>query len=716
MTCAFCQLPVPPSSVPGAGDVPAYCCYGCRFAAEITQARGDTGQLSWLFARLGVAIFLTMSLMMFSMFGYRQQIAAGQGVAATEISSQLGGLMQYLSLLFATPVFLLLGFPVFAHAVDQTRRRVASTDALIILGVAAAFLYSYLATLTGRGETYYETACAILVFVTLGRWLEARGRLRASDAIAALQRLLPDRIAVERDGCNIEIAAAEVRVGDRLRILAGQRIAADGRILTGRAAVDEQLVTGESTPVEKGPGDQVRTGTLNLDGTLHIEVTSDAAASTLARLTALLDAARRSRGRYHRLADRIAAVFLPVTIVVAIVAAVLGYHRGGWSAAILSPLAVLLIACPCALGISTPAAIWVALGAAASRRIIIRDAETLERLSDVQTICFDKTGTLTSPDARVAEFILAEGEDESVVRRRAAAVAGHSTHVLCLAVLDYLDESSPSDAPLCESSTIPGRGVLADMDGVEIVLGSAALMADRGLRMTDTLQRHVERLLESAGPIMLIGWQDRVRGLFAFDESLRDDATSAMAELRRMKIELCVLTGDHVARGRRLAQRLKVPVHAALLPEEKVRHVFELRNRGRSVAVIGDGLNDAPAMASADVGIAMGCGADVTRDSAAVCLAGDDLAAIPWLLRLGRRTVRTIQLNLLWGFAYNSVGMMLAATGRLSPLFAAGAMVCSSLFVVANSLRLAKEQPRLNLVAHHIQHAPAAPMVKEAAI
>lgn len=671
--------------------------------------------MNWLLARLGIAVFLSMSVMMFSVFGYRQEIAAGQGVSATELTTQLGSLMQYLSLLFATPVFLLLGAPIFSHATGLSRYRYAPTDALVLLGVAAAFLYSYVSTLRGRGETYYETACGILVFVTLGRWLEARGRLRASDAISALERLLPDTVTVQRDGHTVEIAPREVCRGDILTVHAGERICADGRIESGAAAIDERIVTGESAAIEKRAGDLVRAGTLNLDGTLRIRATADGGLSTIARLSALLDAAKNSRGRYQRLSERVAAFFLPITIAAAIVASVLGYLRSGADEAILSPLAVLLIACPCALGIATPAAIAVALGAAARRRIIIRDAETLERLSGIRAVCFDKTGTLTSAEARLVEFSACDASDPELLQR-SANVAACSRHALPTALVQHAYRAGITPKPSEGVRTIPGRGLIAGAEKNRIAIGSVALMHDLDFGFNETCRTYIQRHEACGHSIMLVGWDERVRGVFAFDESLRDGARVTIRELTGMGVAPLVLTGDHEHRGRRVAEALNCTVHAGLLPEDKVHHVREIRTSIGPVAVVGDGLNDAPALAAADVGIAMGCGADVARDSAAVCLAGDELESIPWLLGLGHRTVRVIRINLLWAFAYNSVGIALAVGGKLSPLFAAGAMVANSLFVVGNSMRIGIDSvPALPKERPENKTAPISPLLEHAA-
>mgnify|MGYP002622355742 CR=1 FL=1 len=688
MNCAFCYLPISPAAESSPAGGPLYCCYGCRFAAEVTNARGEEGQVNWMLARLGIAVFMTMSVMMLSMFAYRQQAAGGIG--DSQVGEQLGGLLQYASLLFATPVFILLGVPIFQAAMQQMRSGVVSTDALVVIGVGAAFVYSYVSTLRGVGHSYYETACAVLVFMTLGRWLEARGKLRASEAVRALERLLPDEVRVSRNGETLNLRPEAIVPGDILHVAAGDRIATDGEVLRGRAHVDEQLVSGESTPVLRDVGDVVRAGTLDVDGALQVRATAVGSASALGRLIELLEAARRSRSGYQRLADRIATVFIPLTVLLAIAGAALGFQRGGADDAILTALAVLLIACPCALGIATPTAIWVSLGRAAARRILIRDGQTLETLARVRCLLFDKTGTLTSGLPSIAEVVVADG---AVVSRedvllQAAALASTSRHALSQTLTSAAASPPPAANEVAESRTIAGRGVVATLRGTPVALGSPALMRDEGLFLDASLEAALAKAHREARTVACIGWDGRVQAVFTFDEVLRPDAADVMERLHRSRFDVAVLTGDHAARGKAMAASLGVPVHAELRPEQKLRHVIEAKARGGCVAMVGDGLNDAPALAAADVGIAMGCGADLTRESAAICLAGNDLMSIDWLVQLSRRTVRTIKVNLFWAFVYNLIGIGLAMAGMLSPIFAAGAMVVSSLLVLANSLRL----------------------------
>jgi len=681
--CDFCHLPIPRAhrlqNEPSRTRL--YCCYGCRLASDITGRRGESGQVNWMLTRLGVAVFLSMAVMMFSMFGYRQQIAGG---APTEIAVQLDAVLRYASLLFATPVLFLLGIPIAINAIEQARRGIVSIDGLVMLGVAAAFAQSYVATLAGQGQTYFETGCAILVFVTLGRWLEARGRLRASDAIDSLDSLFPAEVEVERDGKRQAIRAADVRMGDLVLVAAGGRIPADGWIESGRAHIDEQIVTGESTPVVRDSGDEVRAGTIDLDGGLRIRATATGSTSTLGRLIRLIEDARRSKSRYERLSERLAAVMVPLTVTLAIAAVYLGTRRGAAMDGVMAGLSVLLIACPCALGIATPMAICVALGQAASRHILFRDAETLEKLASLRFVCLDKTGTLTTGEPRVGEFRLMPSAEIPTAEALslAAGLAETSSHSLSRAVVSFARSRGITSRPADESAVVAGRGLIGSVAGHRVALGNMAIMSESGKTAGSADARTAAFL-----------WiDDSLRGEFRFEEFLRPNSRMALDELRAARFEIAVLTGDHRARGESLAGELGVPVHSELLPEHKLRIINEYRNQRGPIAMVGDGLNDAPALAAADVGIALGCGADLTREAAGVCLLGNDLAAVPWVIRLSQRTVRTIKENLFWAFAYNIVGVGLALNGKLSPVFAAGAMVVSSLLVVGNSLRLAHDR------------------------
>ncbi len=691
--CAYCHLPIPRLAVLRAGraDEPVYCCYGCRLAAQITTAQHEQGGATWMLTRLGTAVALSMVVMVFSLPMYGQEVYGVDLTEGSPLVVQLTGLFRYASLVLSAPVFILLGLPILSNAMDQIRRGIVSTDALVVLGVAATFVYSYVSTVTDSGRTYYETACMVLVLITLGRYLEATGKLKASSAVAAMESLMPDEVRVTRGGDELILKATEVRVGDTVHIAAGERIAVDGSIESGEAHVDERIVTGEAEPVVKKAGDAVPAGAINLDGTLAIRASAVGAESTLGRLTALLEEAKRSKGRFERLADRVSTVFVPCIVILAVVSAALGWRRAGGEEAIMSGLAVLLISCPCALGIATPMAIWVAFGRAASHGVLFRNGSAVEALSKVRAVAFDKTGTLTTGVPTVSSFIGADQDAASQMETigAAAALGATSRHLLSLSVVAYAQEKGVALGGACNARTVAGRGVVGEVGGATVRLGNVAMMRDERVEFDEAIGKAMRDVVDGGQAIACVGVDRRVAGLFSFSETLRTESRAAIEEISRgLGCAVRVLTGDHGARGRAIAEELGVETLAELSPADKMDRLADLRREVGPVAMIGDGLNDAPALAFADLGMAMGCGADVSREAADVCLLGDDLTAVPWSMRLARQTVKTVKLNLFWAFSYNVIGIPLAMTGRLSPMFAALAMVISSLIVVTNSLRL----------------------------
>ncbi len=649
-----------------------------------------------MLTRLGLAVFLSMGVMVFSMLGYGQDVYGRESADDSSLAGALFSVMRYTSLILATPVFLLLGVPILASAWEQLRARVVSTDALIMLGVIGALVYSYISTFADRGAVYYETACMILVLLTLGRYLEATGKLRASDALRGLREMMPDEVALWRDGRAVTVRAGDVRVGDVLLVRAGERCAADGVVEAGSAHVDEQMVTGESVPVEKSAGDTIHAGALSTDGTLHVRASAVGTNGTLARLIALLEKARASRSPFERLADRLATMFVPVVVVLAILGALLGFSREGAGEAMMTFLAVLLIACPCALGIAAPLAVWVALGAAARQGILFRDGETLERLAQVRAAAFDKTGTLTTgePTVQSVTFHTGDSRGQESLLRIAAALAVGSTHALSRSIVAYAEKVSVRDWTPLAARTVPGRGLEALVDGAPVLLGSVAMMEEAGVCFGAPLRAEVERIRAAGQGVVCLGVGAVVAAVFSIAELLRPEAKPVLDELGHSGIAVTVLTGDHAARGRQIGAALEVPVLAELKPADKVAWLEAQRARYDTVAMVGDGLNDAPALSAADVGIALGCGAELTRESAGVCLLSDDLHGVPAALHLARRTVRTIRVNLFWAFAYNVGGITLALGGTIRPIIAAAAMVISSLLVVGNSLRLGSDSDR----------------------
>ncbi|HVC94016.1 MAG TPA: cation-translocating P-type ATPase [Pirellulales bacterium] len=734
---------------------PEYCCFGCRFAAEVAGERGEQGEANSTLFRLGLAIFLTLNVVMFTMALWTQDVYGADADEAVPLALSLGALFRYLALVLSLPVLWLLGRPLAANALGNLRDGRPSTDLLLVAGVAASFAFSAVSVVRGAGHVYFEVGCVVLLMVTLGRWLEATGKLKATSTLDALEKLLPADVRLVAGGAERNAPVAEVRARDRLRVLAGERFATDGRIVRGRAAVDQQVFTGESAAVVKEPGDTVLAGTLDLDGELLVEVTVAHGACALDRLIAVVHEARAAKGAYQRLADRIAAAFLPAVALLAVGSAVWHGMAGGFEQGVLNGLTVVLIACPCALGLATPLAVWAALGRAAAGGVLFRHGDALERLAQARAIAFDKTGTLTSGTTRVLHFVADEPTGADFVLERATAVAAGSTHSFSNAIVDFArgrkcetsgdsDEFRGKDAgigsrsfcrerPLparrdsanCESKlpalagtprrafptdcggsrqapvlaeratelrTLPGRGLVAHFDeGDETVyLGSPRLMNEAGLSADGRMGSVMNEWHSAGHSLVCVGWQGQVRGMFAFDEQLRDEAREALAACHRALLHVVVLTGDATMRTARLCDELKVPATGGLLPEDKVTALGCLRDRWGAVAMVGDGINDAPALAASDVGIALGCGTDVARQSADVCLLGNDLRRVAWSVGLAQAAVRTIRQNLFWAFAYNALGIGLAVTGRLNPVLASMAMVASSLMVIGNSLKLTR--------------------------
>ena len=630
---------------------------------------------------------------------YGPEVFGAEAALGSPMARQLTDVLRYMSLLFATPVFLLLGMPLLSNAIDSLMRGMLSTDVLIVMGVLAAFLLSFYSTLTGTGSVYFETTCMILVFVTLGKYLEATGKLKASDAVKELERLLPETVERFEGGAWTRVPLGDVGVGDLLRVPAGQRIGVDGVIASGAAHVDEQVVTGESVPVPMDVGSSVRAGSLNVDGILEVRAASGPTDSTVARMSSLLREAKSRRGRFERLADRVTSVFIPAVLFLSFIAAWLGYRREGLEEALFSALSVMLISCPCALGIATPLAVWIAIGTCARRGVLVLGADVLERFAGVDFFAIDKTGTVTTGDSFVEEVVVSDStgrfkrhETGDVLAwiGAAAALAEASDHAVSRAIVAWCRQESASPVGVTEIRAHPGRGMSGCLDGQVVRLGNLRWMQTLAVTITDEMESILRRADSSGRGLACMAVDRHIVGLFLLGERTREEAAGAVAGLRRAGCEIVLLSGDRKARVEQVAGQLSVDWRGELLPEEKLAFVTSRRGAGRRIAAVGDGINDAAALAAADVGIAMGCGSDLTRESGDVCLLGNDLGSLYACLLLARRTVGIIRTNLFWAFFYNAVGMGFAVFGYVSPVFAALAMVCSSLLVLGNSARLAE--------------------------
>ncbi len=580
---------------------------------------------------------------------------------------------------------------------------------LVSLGTNAAYFFSVAVTVWPHAfmalgaMPYYETAAVVITLVALGRWLEARARGRTSEAIRRLVALAPRTARVLRDGRELDVPTSDVVVGDLVRIRPGERVPVDGEIVDGTSTIDESMLTGESLPVTKGPGATVFSGTVNRTGSFVFRASRVGAETTLARIVRLVEEAQGSRAPIQRLADRVAAVFVPIVLVIAAVTFV------GWWAlgpapsllyALTNAVAVLVIACPCAMGLATPTAIMVATGRGAELGILVKSAEALETLAGVDTMVFDKTGTLTVGRPSVTDVIPAPGVGEDEVLALAAAAEQGSEHPIGEAIVTRAKERGLALPPVTEFVTVPGQGIDAQAPAGRLLLGNRALMDARGVDVT-TLAARADVPAQTGKTVVYLAVAFRPLGLIAVADTLKPHARTVVSELRRRGIDAAMLTGDDRRTAAAMASEAGIErVLAEILPEDKAREIARLREQGRRVAMVGDGINDAPALAQADVGIAMGSGTDVAIEAAGVTLMRGDLRAVVAAVDLARRTIRIVKQNLVWAFGYNVVlipvaaGLLYPFWGvRLSPILAGAAMAFSSVSVVTNSLRLKRWRP-----------------------
>ena len=612
-----------------------------------------------------------------------------------------GHLPPLLQLALALPVQIVAGARFYRASWPALKRLTGNMDTLVALGTTAAFGLSLYHTLTldgtwlawgaGSSGLYYETAAAVLTFVLLGRILEDRATRGAGAAVRALMNLRPDTARVERNGETVTVPAGEVREGDVLIARAGERIAVDGEIVSGASAVDESLVTGESVPVAKGVGDSVVGGAINGDGLIRVRATAVGGQATLARIIDLVQAAQASKPPVQRLVDRVASVFVPAVIAVALATGA-GWALGGAPAdiAVLNAVAVLVIACPCALGLATPTAIMVGTGMAARRGILIKDAAALERATKVQTVVFDKTGTLTAGKPTVQAVTPIAVDRGELLRLTGSAQQG-SSHPLAAAIVRAAQDDGLALTSPDTLDTVPGRGVRATVAGQDLVIGRRDLLAADNIDVQagDTAAAAAESQGRSVVWVGAAGETPRLLGVIALGDSVRESAARAVTALQRMGIRTVMLTGDHRRAADAIAGQLGIDrVLADVRPDGKADAIRALQREGGTVAMVGDGLNDAPALAAADVGMAMGGGTDVALETAGLALLRDDPALVPAAIRLSRATRRKIAQNLVWAFGYNTLAIPLAAAGLLSPVIAGAAMALSSVSVATNSLLL----------------------------
>jgi len=596
-------------------------------------------------------------------------------------------------LILSTPIVWVAGWNIHYSAYKALKNRSINMDVLITTGVLAGWSYGAVSTffpwLGSEGHGYLEIAVAILAFVLLGKFIEEIIRRRSAAAIRKLLELQPTIARVLKDGREVEVPIEEVNVGDILIVKPGEKIPTDGIVIEGYSSVDEKLITGESIPVEKSVGSEVVGGTINKTGLLKIRVTKVGENTALMQIVHLVEEAQASSAPIQKFADRVVGYFVPVVFAVAGISFVYWLVTKGFSSAFLVLLAVLLIACPCALGIATPTAILAGVGKGAEYGILLRGGEYVENIRKLTTVVFDKTGTLTKGEPSVTDVITFKGYKEDEVLLFAAIAEKGSEHPLAEAVLKKafsLNINVP-DAEAFEA--IPGHGVKASFKGKTILLGNRRLMETNNINIGEDVEHFLTKFGEEGKTTMLLAIDGEIVGILAAMDTLKENAKEAIRDLKKMGLEIIMLTGDNERTAKAIAKQLGIEkVITNVLPWEKANVIKKLQSEGKVVAMVGDGINDAPALAQAHIGIAIGSGTDIAKETGGIVLIKDDLRDVVRAIMLSKATMRKIKQNLFWAFIYNMVSIPIAAAGLLSPIIAAGAMAFSSLFVVSNSATL----------------------------
>lgn len=599
----------------------------------------------------------------------------------------------------ATPVQFIAGYQFYRGAYSSLKHGSANMDVLVALGTSAAYFYSVATTFFFPGHVYYETGAIIITLIILGRMLESIAKGRTSEAIKKLMGLQARTARVLRDGREMDIPVEDVQVGDLVLVRPGEKVPVDGKIADGFSAVDESMLTGESIPVDKKSGDEVIGGTINKHGTFKFEATKVGSDTALAQIIRIVEEAQGSKAPIQRLADVISAYFVPAVVGIAMVTFLVWYFvadPGNFTRALVNFTAVLVIACPCALGLATPTSIMVGTGRGAENGILIKGGEHLEKAHALNTIVLDKTGTITEGEPSLTDVFPATGElaEADLIRLVASAERG-SEHPLGEAIVKGARQRNIELAEPQNFEAIPGHGIVADIDGKTVLIGNRRLMQSRGIDISG-MEEKADAMEGGGKTAMLVAFDGKPAGVVAVADTVKDTSAEAILALKEMGIQTIMITGDNRRTAGAIAGQVGIPpenVLAEVLPQDKAREINRLKEKGRVVGMVGDGINDAPALATADVGFAIGTGTDVAMEAADITLIRGDLRGIAASIKLSRATMRNIRQNLFWALVYNTLGIPVAALGFLSPVLAGAAMAFSSVSVVSNALRLKRFDP-----------------------
>jgi Cu2+-exporting ATPase len=675
--CRHCQLPVGRLGQRQEvnGESHWFCCYGCSLVYQTLHGAREEPEAAALLIRLGIGGFLAMNIMLFSLLLYAD--------AFTGPDDWLAGWVPWLLWALATPLLLILGGPFICGAWRAARAGRLSADTLVSLGALAAYGFSALQVIRGSGQVYFDTVTMVLLLFTVGRTIEAQGRVRALRSLAPMLAAEQARVRVVLTGEELTRTLDQVRPGDRVRVLPGERIPVDAAVVEGRSVCDESILTGQPAPQPKGPGDQVHAGSLNGCGQLLLSVVGNAGDTRWIRISRLVQTALAQKSLRGEMVDRVTAWFIPGVLMLAAATVWFWAMHGSVEQALLSGLAVLVVACPCSLGLAAPLAMSLGIARAAERGVLLRDGAVLEKLAGLGGIAFDKTGTLTQGRLQMLSLATA-GATAMQILARARALALGSDHPVARAVVTM--PAGPDETPNAALSlqAHPGAGLSGQIDGTSCALGSAAFMHSLDWEIPAAL---AQAAAPAGTTLVYVGWAGQVHGRLLLADAARAESAQVIAALRARGVKTLLLSGDGEQAVAHFAQSLGIAAwHAGLSPEAKVVHLRDWIRRHGGIAMVGDGLNDGPVLAAASVGIAVGGASDLARESADVVLPAAGLEQLPWLLQLADDVRRSVRANLLWAFGYNAVALTLAVAGLLQPMLAAALMAGSSLLVVGRSL------------------------------